>query len=126
MYRQGCGSLIIVFDTEMEQFYRDMESRAAAVQLEQDKQVTDLWKAAVEKGAERGTPVRNIRCKLKFRPRREVLDKLQTNDIKLAAAYYRPTSTVDEFGRTTQVCGYYEVYVRDTGWFSSFEDYSRK
>jgi hypothetical protein len=110
----------------MEQFYIEMESRAIAVQLEQDKKVEEEWRAAVRAGADKGSPVRLTRCKLNFRPRREVLNRLESGDIKLAAIYHRPTTQVDEHGRTTQTCSYYEIYVRENGWFNFWIDDSRK
>lgn len=116
-----------IIPSEMEQFYNEMDALAIAVQLEQDKEVEELWLAAVKAGADKGSPVSVTRCKLNFRPRREVLNRLESKNIKLAAIYYGPTTQVDEHGRTLQRCRYYEIYVRDNRWFNYFYiDDSRK
>jgi hypothetical protein len=110
----------------MDKFYQDMDARAATVQQQQDKELEEKWRAAVEKYAAKGRPVRNVQCNVQFQPRREVLDRLQSKTVKLAAMWSPPTNDVDAVGRVTQKCGYYTIYVIDNRWFSLNPDDSKR
>lgn len=101
----------------MEEFYKDMEAKSLSVQLDQDKNLEEQWKAAVKRNADNGRRPQDTILKIPFRPRRKVLDALGTKDVKLGARHHPPETTIDEHGCSTRKNGYFVVYVQRKGWF---------